>query len=430
MIDAVFDRFLARARVHKTTPRELREQEISFVIGNEAAEGGPLHRGTVTFSMPGTVPLLGTMVSAEKSPRLSTIPFNVEGSIRQFKLVRRLYKAYVSGTQLQITPQLIKEIHAAAGNSSSPYSGVFRSHEVEVRGSSLKPLPPQDLKNAVTDFCEHLNKRWVVDDALTLSALALWGLNWIHPFTDGNGRAARALSYLILNLKFEMWLPGTPTLPEQLNERRRDYFDALAAADFNVQNGVEPDLGKLRSLLKELLFRQIASLPAQSKREAAQLEDIIARRIKTLDQHTLIRVFGSAEVGFRVWSISDYLLVHVAPIESLMAAEALFEEANQPFPGLLAAPGEPAIVVLKPEQRGAIVRPRTFEVRNGAALWFAPNAAAIIECPTVFLHRAKEKLRWTIDGALYILRRGDELTDLWTNDTLDVLVARHVQGMG
>jgi hypothetical protein len=177
-----------------------------------------------------------------------------------------------------------------------------------------------------------------------------------------------------------------------------------------------------------MLWRQLQNLPALSGEDEAQLTDIVARRIETLEPETRARLYGDVEVGHRAWSIADYLILHVGPSTALGAAEGLFEVSGRPFPGLLAVRGEPAVIRLGARQRGAIVRPRHFEVTEGAALWLEPNGAAVVERPAVSVASdAAETVQWAFDGALYILRRGGEITELWAFDMLDLLVARHVQ---
>jgi len=42
-------------------------------------------------------------------------------------------------------------------------------------------------------FFSLIHENWtIVDHPTTLAAFALWNLNWIHPFIEGNGRTARA----------------------------------------------------------------------------------------------------------------------------------------------------------------------------------------------------------------------------------------------
>jgi Fic family protein len=46
--------------------------------------------------------------------------------------------------------------------------------------------------------------------AIWRAAYALCRLNWIHPFAGGNGRTARAFSYLIICLDMQIIRPCHP----------------------------------------------------------------------------------------------------------------------------------------------------------------------------------------------------------------------------
>lgn len=63
------------------------------------------------------------------------------------------------------------------------------------------------------------------------SAYALWRLNWIHPFSGGNGRTARAISYLIVCMDLGAMLPGVPSMPSIISGDRDGYLNALRACD-------------------------------------------------------------------------------------------------------------------------------------------------------------------------------------------------------
>jgi fido (protein-threonine AMPylation protein) len=44
-------------------------------------------------------------------------------------------------------------------------------------------------------FFSLIHENWtIVEHPTMLAAFALWNLNWIHPFIEGNGRTARAVS--------------------------------------------------------------------------------------------------------------------------------------------------------------------------------------------------------------------------------------------
>jgi Fic family protein len=88
-------------------------------------------------------------------------------------------------------------------------------------------------------------------------------LNWIHPFTDGNGRTARAISYLLLGLRLGYRLPGTKTIPEQIAKDKRPYYKALEATD-TAWESKKIDLSELEDLLSGLLANQLVSVHEQA----------------------------------------------------------------------------------------------------------------------------------------------------------------------
>ena len=84
----------------------------------------------------------------------------------------------------------------------------------------------------------------------------MWRTNWIHPFTNGNGRTARAVSYLVLCARLGYELPGTPTIPEMIERNKADYYAALDAADAAWSQGVL-DVSVMEELLKSYLATQL-----------------------------------------------------------------------------------------------------------------------------------------------------------------------------
>ena len=83
-----------------------------------------------------------------------------------------------------------------------------------------------------------IHENWAIADHPTLwAAFALWRLNWIHPFVEGNGRTARAACYYLLCLKHGQLLPGSKIVPERIRENRAPYYAALKAADVAWEQG-------------------------------------------------------------------------------------------------------------------------------------------------------------------------------------------------
>jgi Fic family protein len=84
-------------------------------------------------------------------------------------------------------------------------------------------------------------------------------LNWIHPFSGGNGRTSRAISYLVLCARLGYRLVGTETIPEQIVANRQPYYSALDAADAAYADG-RIDVTAMEELLGQMLAVQLSSV--------------------------------------------------------------------------------------------------------------------------------------------------------------------------
>lgn len=81
-------------------------------------------------------------------------------------------------------------------------------------------------------------------------------MNWIHPFADGNGRTSRIVSYLILSIKLQSVLPGTPTIPDQISVDKKPYYEALEFSDEAYKNG-RIFVSKMEQLIESMLSQQL-----------------------------------------------------------------------------------------------------------------------------------------------------------------------------
>jgi Fic family protein len=107
-------------------------------------------------------------------------------------------------------------------------------------------------------FFSVVHENWtILDHPTLLPAYALWRLNWIHPFVEGNGRTARAACYYLICLKQGRLLPGKKIVPERIRENRTPYYTALQAADRAWEEG-QFDVSALADYLARLLKAQLA----------------------------------------------------------------------------------------------------------------------------------------------------------------------------
>lgn len=101
-------------------------------------------------------------------------------------------------------------------------------------------------------------KIWgIIDHPTMLPAYALWRLNWIHPFIEGNGRTARAACYYLICLRQGRLLTGRKIVPERIRENREPYYAALQAADFHWADG-QFNVEELADYLADLLEDQLS----------------------------------------------------------------------------------------------------------------------------------------------------------------------------
>ncbi len=163
------------------------------------------------------------------------------------------------GYEFRLRPSTLLTLHRIAPEGLSAYAGNFRLAGIEIGGSKHVPEPAFKVPELVKEMCDYVNGNWTSRSAVHLAGYVLWRLNWIHPFTDGNGRTARAVSYLVLCAKAGVRLPGTNTVPEQIANDRTPYYRALEMADAASQ-GSKPDVTELENLLDGMLAKQLLAV--------------------------------------------------------------------------------------------------------------------------------------------------------------------------
>jgi len=179
---------------------------------------------------------------------------------RQYDFLRSVVQASLAVGQPMLSIEVIKALNYHAISCLHVSAGEFRPCPVYLNGSPHRPPEHFQVPALMQMFTNDVNRNWDRADPVSLAAIVLWRLNYIHPFVNGNGRTARVVCYLVLCLKLNAWLPGSKLLPERIRERRDDYVAALQHADSSLTQG-SLDIGPLHALLSELLNDQIAEAP-------------------------------------------------------------------------------------------------------------------------------------------------------------------------
>lgn len=168
------------------------------------------------------------------------------------------------GRDDRITPELLLEFQRIAVNNIYRCAGHFRNGPVfvkDARGHTVhQPPSADDVRPLVEEMCAYVNGNWHAKKPIHLAAYAMWRLNWIHPFFGGNGRTARAFSYLVLCAALRLSLPAdAKTIPQLIEEDRVPYMKALRAADRAWEEG-RLDVGHMENVLSDLLAMQLVFL--------------------------------------------------------------------------------------------------------------------------------------------------------------------------
>jgi Fic family protein len=180
--------------------------------------------------------------------------------LRQFDLGLRMIEEGIGlGARFKLRPSAVLSLHREALNGLSPYAGNWRPAAVGIQGSDHQPVDAHLVPFRIEEMCDYINENWPHKTAIHLSAYAMWRLNWIHPFSDGNGRTSRIVSYLVLSVKTGYVLPGTVTIPEQIVQNRLPYFEALEAADKACKEDIV-DVSAMEALLEQCLAMQLAKV--------------------------------------------------------------------------------------------------------------------------------------------------------------------------
>ena len=177
---------------------------------------------------------------------------SASNSIRHYDFLHSMILAAIAIGRPLLSQFMIKAInfHAIAGLHHE--AGEYRSHAVAV-GNHQPPLHYR-VGPLMDDFVNVVNWRWQSSDATELAAYALWRINYVHPFVNGNGRTARAVCDFTLCVKSGGLLPGSTILPEMLRTDpvRGMYVNSLQEAD---KDNLDPLIALIRTLITKQVSR-------------------------------------------------------------------------------------------------------------------------------------------------------------------------------
>jgi Fic family protein len=202
------------------------------------------------------------MTNDPESNRIAEL--EVENGFRQFDLALDIIRTFLDPERpFALRPSLIQQLQAVAVDGIEPYPGQWRTGTAKITKSKHNPPEPHLVASLVQEMCDFVNDNWHERTAFFLAAYIMWRLNWIHPFSDGNGRTSRVTSYIVLCVKLNTVLPGAPTIAQQIQDNRDPYFHALEAADAEYAEG-RLDFSAMEEMLRNMLAKQLLGVIEQA----------------------------------------------------------------------------------------------------------------------------------------------------------------------
>jgi Fic family protein len=191
-----------------------------------------------------------------------------ENGLKQFNLALEIIRSHVKDSErpFRLRSSVVLRLHKAALDGLHPLAGTWRNTSVKIGGSGHQPPNEAFVSEEVELMCDYVNDHWDDSSAVHLCAYVLWKLNWIHPFSDGNGRTARAVAYVVLSIKLDSLLPGAPTIPEQIAGDKAPYYSSLESADGHLKED-KIDVSVLEKMLEGMLAKQLLSAAKEASGE-------------------------------------------------------------------------------------------------------------------------------------------------------------------
>lgn len=194
----------------------------------------------------------------------------VLGNPNEIKEVQNAYEAYE--LLLQLNPHSVDDLlhaHRLMMQGLVPENGRFRSKGVGIfDGDQLIHMAPP--AHFVPEHIQNLFSWYEQSEMhpLIKSAIFHYEFEFIHPFSDGNGRIGRMWHSLLLGQWKELfyWLP----IEELIQSRQKEYYDALGKADKEVDSAVFVEL--MLEIIKDSLH-EMMNLSRSTDQDSDQVTD-------------------------------------------------------------------------------------------------------------------------------------------------------------
>jgi Fic/DOC family len=156
---------------------------------------------------------------------------------------------------------MIFALHHAAMSFLLDEPAKYRRHDVSITYSDHIPPPAKDVPSLMLETIQTIRETLMQPEPdamnhIIIASYALWRINWIHPFEDGNGRLSRAICYLIINVGFRGWFKSKRNIPDIISHKEIEYQKLLRDTDLSLENS-NLDLIPLTKFVFNCLYEQL-----------------------------------------------------------------------------------------------------------------------------------------------------------------------------
>lgn len=200
---------------------------------------------------------MGVVLTDKTAPIFQFVSERNRG--RQYDFLHTAYNVSQVAADFRIDREFLCNLNFYAVQYLSVQPGKYRENYDVTVG---KHIPPHwaEVEGKMQQFWDNLSRLWSRMGAIETAAYALWAVNNVHPFAEGNGRSSRALCYFILCYRLGMWLPGNTTIMELIRSSNRpEYCAILNRMDASVDPDGMADLREMTAFLDRLMLQQIGT---------------------------------------------------------------------------------------------------------------------------------------------------------------------------
>jgi len=191
--------------------------------------------------------------SAVYSAKIEGIDTTDNSKLEIQNLLMAYHQIYQSENNKPLSIEIIKDMHFKAMQNLSNMAGKYRQEAWAIfdKSGNVIHLAPTFIKvpELIQEFVNYINS--LTDHPVTISAIAQYIFEKIHPFADGNGRAGRLISAYILK-QSNYHLRGMIHFEQYTDNHRQAYYYALEPSS-DMTEFIEYFLKSLVNSAKDIL---------------------------------------------------------------------------------------------------------------------------------------------------------------------------------